>query len=78
MTSTIVNLALIFALRNRGIHNVQIIDTVEYDNSLQVWFLDENRRTMVLTDEITCEEAQGILANLPARRRKMMCRAYSL
>ena len=78
MTNTIVNLALIFALRNRGIHNVQIIDTMEYDNSLQIWFLDENRRTMVLTDEITCEEAQVIMSNLPKARRRQIVRAYSL
>lgn len=78
MTELIAQIALISALRNRGIYNVQIVDAVEHDNSLQVWFLDESRRTMVLTDEITCEEAQEIMSNLPKARRRQIIRAYSL
>ena len=78
MTKTIIDLAIISALRNRGIYNVNILDTMEEDNSLQVWFYDKSRNTLVLTEPITSGEACDILVVMPTKRRRMMVKAYSL
>lgn len=78
MTNTIVDLAIILALRNRGIYNVNVLDTMEEDNALQVWFYDRSRKTLVLTEPITSGEACDILVAMPTKRRRMIVKAYSL
>lgn len=78
MTNTTSTLALINGLRNRGIYNVRVVDALDCGVALQVWFYDHNRRTMVLTDPIDCDEACELLDNLPKRRQRMMVRAYAL
>lgn len=78
MTKTIAQVALISALRNRQIFNAQILDAEDYGDNLQIWFYDKSRTTLVLTEPISCGEAQEIMSNLPKARRRQIVRAYSL
>lgn len=78
MTNTVLDLALIQSLRNKNIYNVRILDTMEEQKGLQVWFYDKSRVTLVLTEPITNEEAIVALNSIPKARRRMAIRAYSL
>ena len=78
MANTInTTLAFINALRNRQIFFVKSYDAYEENSELQVNFKD-HKGSWVLTNPITSEEAQELMSNLPARRRRMMVRAYGI